>query len=248
MKSYFDLMGEKWRTFSVAAILMSVLLMGCQSPPRYPSGSEAPPPSSPQVTLVAGDVIEVKFFYTPQLDELQTVRPDGKIALQLVGEVDTQGITPSGLQNKLLELYAPYLEDPEIAVIIQSFQNRRVFVGGKVMTPTVVEMPGSITLLEAIMQAGGFDMQEAEIRNIIVIRHKKDKRFGYSLNLEPMMKGGVIEPFYLEPQDIVYVPRTEIVKAGQWVDQHINKIIPKTGFHYSTPSGAGTIGIDTSSR
>jgi polysaccharide export outer membrane protein len=136
-------------------------------------------------------------------------------------------------------------EDLEVAVIVRSFQNRRVFVGGQVMSPGVVEIPGKLTVLEAVMQAGGFDMREAEIRNIIVIRHKKDKRYGYSLNLKPMMTGGEIQPFFLEPQDIVYVPRTEIAKAGQWVDQHINRLIPQTGFFFTRVSGNTTIGYRT---
>lgn len=248
MKYYHNSIGKRWLTLLVVAILMSTLLMGCQAPVRYPSGSEAEPSSSPHVTLVAGDVIEVRFFYTPQLNETQTVRPDGKIVLQLVGEVEAQGMTPAGLRNELLRLYAPHLKDPEVAVIVRSFQNRRVFVSGQVMTPGIVEMPGKITVLEAIMQAGGFDMREAEVRNVIVIRHKEDQRYGYSLNLKPMMTGGEIQPFFLEPQDIVYVPRTEIAKANQWIDQHINKLIPQSGFFFSRQSGRTTIGMDTSVR
>ena len=248
MEYYHNSIVEKWRTLLAVVILMSTLLMGCQSPPRYPSASEVEPAPPPRVALIPGDVVEVKFFYTPQLNETQTIRPDGKIALQLVGEVEAQGMTPAGLQNKLLRLYAPHLKDPEVAVIVRSFFNRRVFVGGQVMTPSIVEMPGKLTVLEAIMQAGGFDMREAEVRNIIVIRHKEGQRYGYSLNLKPMMTGGEMQPFFLEPQDIVYVPRTEIAKVGQWVDQHINKLIPRTGFTYSRPAGKGTIGIDTSSR
>jgi protein involved in polysaccharide export with SLBB domain len=176
------------------------------------------------------------------------VRPDGKIALQLVGEVEAEGITPAGLRNELLRLYAPYLKDPEIAVIVRSLFNRRVFVGGQVMTPSIVEMPGKLTVLEAVMQAGGFDMREAEVRNVVVIRHKEGQRYGYSLNLKSALTGGETQPFFLEPQDVVYVPRTEIAKVGQWVDQHINKLIPRTGFTYSRSVGKSTIGIDTSSR
>jgi protein involved in polysaccharide export with SLBB domain len=193
-------------------------------------------------------MVEVKFFYTPELNETQTVRPDGKIALQLVGEVETQRMTPAGLRNELLRLYAPHLKDPEIAVIVRSFFNRRVFVGGQVMTPSIVEMPGELTVLEAIMQAGGFDMREAEIRNVIVIRHKENQRYGYSLDLKPTLTGGETQPFFLDPQDIVYVPRTAIVKVDQWIDQHINRLIPQTGFIFSRTVGRTTIGIDTSSR
>jgi len=233
----------------MAAVVLATTLLGCQSMPRYPSATEAETMPPPRVALVPGDVVEVKFFYTPQLSEAQMVRPDGKIALQLVGEVEVHGMTPAELRNQLLKLYAPHLQrDPQITVIVRSFFDRRVFVGGQVMTPSIVEMPGKLTALEAIMQAGGFDMREAEVRNVVVIRHRKDQRYGYSLNLRPALTGDETQPFFLEPQDIVYVPRTEIAKVGQWVDQHINKLIPRTGFTYSRSVGKSTIGIDTSSR
>ncbi len=213
----------------------------------YPSASGAPPAAMPRVALKAGDVVEVKFFYTPQLNEVQTVRPDGKIALQLVGEVDTRELTPAELRDKLTKLYVPHLRDPNVVVIVRSLYNHRVYVGGQVMKPGIVEMPGELTALEAIIQAGGFDLRDAELRNIIIIRHKDGQRYGYSLNMEPFVKGGELQPFPLEPKDIIYVPQTEIAQVNQWVDQHINKIIPQTGFIYVTPIGNGTIGIDTSS-
>jgi len=245
MKCYCDsIIGKLW-TLIAGALLVSTLLLGCQFPPRYPSASEAEPSTTPHVALVAGDVVEVKFFYTPQLNETQTVRPDDKIALQLVGEVEVQGMSPAELRGELLKLYAPHLKDPEVAVIVRSFQNRRVFVGGQVVTPGIVEMPGKLTVLEAIMQAGGFDMREAEVRNIIVIRHKESQRYGYSLNLKPVLMGGETQPFFLESQDIVYVPRTEIAKAGQWVDQHINRLIPQTGFFFTRTSGRTQVGYRT---
>ena len=113
------------------------------------------------------------------------------------------------------------------------------------MSPGVVEMLGRTTVLEAIMQAGGLDLPEAETRNVIVVRHEDNKRYGYSVNLQPFLEGGETQIFYLEPQDIVYVPRTEITKVGQWVDQHINKLIPQTGFFFTRVHGNTMYGYRT---
>lgn len=239
---------EKLGALVTVVVLVSTLLLGCQSTSRYPSASEAEAVTPPRVALLPGDVVEVKFFYTPRLDETQTVRPDGKIALQLVGELEVQGMTPAGLREELLKLYAQHLKDPEVAVIVRSFWNRRVFVGGQVMTPGIVEMPGKLTVLAAVMQAGGFDMREAEVRNVVVVRHKEGRRYGYSLDLKPALVGGETQPFFLDPQDIVYVPRTTIAKVDQWIDQHINQLIPQSGFFFSRRSGRTTIGMDTSAR
>jgi len=77
-------------------------------------------------------------------------------------------------------------------------------------------------------------LPEAEVKNIVVIRHRDGQRYAYSVNLESPLKGNGSQPFYLQPQDIVYVPRTKITKVDQWVDQHINKLMPSIpfGFYY----------------
>jgi protein involved in polysaccharide export with SLBB domain len=268
-----DSTSKTWK-FMAVALLMGAMV-GCRSAPRneMPEVEPVPPKGSASViralnklnhdldhglhpsgeplgsvVFAPGDVVEVKFFYTPQLNEVQTVRPDGRIALQLIGELEVHGKSPSELQGELLRLYEPYLNRPTISVLIRSLPNRRVFVGGQVNRPGIVEMPGKITVLEAVMESGGFDLREAEVRSVVVIRHDNALRYGYLLNLKPALVGDETTPFFLEPRDIVYVPRTKIAKVDQWVDQHINRLIPQTGFIFSRSVGRSTIGVDTSAR
>jgi protein involved in polysaccharide export with SLBB domain len=240
--------------FTVAVFSIGTLLPGCRSSSHNSLISEAETaPMQNQseeeeiythfVALAPGDVLEVKFFYTPDLNEVQTVRPDGKITLQLIGEVEVERKSPAELQEELIKLYTSHLKTPEIAVIVRSFYERRVYVGGQVMAPGIVEMPGTMTLLEAIMHAGGFNVKEAEVRNVIVIRHINGQRYGQSINLKPALTGDKVQPFYLAPKDIIYVPQTTIAKVDQWVDQHINKIIPDTGFNFRRTMGNTTIGM-----
>lgn len=209
--------------------------------PVYP----APLAPRPQVTLSPGDVLDIKFFYVPELNESEAIRPDGKIALQLIGEVDAQGKTPEDLRKLLYSLYTPHLKKPDVTVIVRSFQGQRVYVGGEVNSPGMLPMPGPITALEAIMQAGGFNMRSAEAGNVVIIRHRGGLRYGASLDLRQAIKGDPSDPFYLEPLDIVFVPRTRIARVNQWIDQHINQIIPILGLQYTQPLGSGTILIDT---
>jgi protein involved in polysaccharide export with SLBB domain len=197
-----------------------------------------------QLNLSAGDVVEVSFYYTPELNVIQTIRPDGRIALQLIGEISAQDKTPSELRAKLLESYARILKQPDITVLTRSFYERRVYVGGQVMAPGVFEMPGPMTLLEAVIQAGGLNLTQAEVRNIVVIRHEGDLRYGYAVDLEPSLRGSESRPFYLRPKDIVYVPQTRVAKVDQWVDQHINQLIPKVGFTFSQVRGDTVVGYN----
>ncbi len=254
MKYRYNTTQGKLPTLIAVVLSAGTLLLGCQPSFYKPdiSGTEIMLPPKVSATkgehpspmaLTPGDVLDVKFFYTPTLNETQMVRPDGKIALQLIGEVEVEGKTPAELRDELQGLYANHLKAPEITVVIRLFHNRCVFVGGQVITPGIVEMPGKMTVLEAVMRAGGFDLREAEIRNVVVIRHRNGERYGYSINLKPALIGNEVQPFYLEPKDIVYVPRTEIAKVNQWIDQHINRIIPDTGFIFRRTMGKTTIGM-----
>ena len=183
----------------------------------------------PRVTLAPGDVIDVKFFYTPELNETQTVRPDGMITLQLVGDINVQEKTIAGLEEHLIELYRVHLKNPEISVIPRSLYSNRVFVDGEVNTPGYIDMPGRLTAVEAVIRAGGFDLRTAKLKNVVVIRHKNGIRSVYKLNLKNALNGKEIQPFYLEQFDIIYVPRTRIANVNQWVDQHISGMIPRIG-------------------
>ncbi len=243
MNSYCNSSIKIFRLLIIVLCLGSTLLCGCQTKQSNLNSSKTEGINPPRVELTPGDVVEVKFFYTPELNESQTVRPDGYISLQLVGEVKAQGISPAELRDELLRLYEPQLKDPEINVVVRSFQNQRVYVGGQVMKPGIIEMPGQMNLLEAIMQAGGFNLREAEVRNIVVIRNKNDKRFAYSVNLKPALEGDETEQFLLEPKDIVYVPRTEIAKLDQWIDQNINQIIPDPGIIFTRTTGNTMVGV-----
>ena len=205
-----------------------------------PNGSSELPletdvPPGRDVRLQPGDVIEVKFFYTPELDVTQPIRPDGRIAVQLLGEVLAEGKTPGELRENLLSRYQAHLKDPKITILLHSQYDRRVFVGGEVARPGVIPMPADMTVAEAIMEAGGFDMQEAKVDSVVVMRQMGRRWQGYLLDMKPMLKGYGTEPFFLLPRDVVYVPQTRIVEINQWLEQHVSKLIPRVPFYFSYP-------------
>ena len=225
----------------IAAAISLFSLLGCATiePAKTPPEMASPP--SPKLTLAPGDVLDIKFYYAPELNESQAVRPDGKIFLQLIGEVDVRGKTPGELKDELAGAYSTQLRKPEVAVIIRSLSNRRVYVGGDVLRPGLIDIPHPITALEAIMQAGGFDYRRAEVSNVVIIRHKDGKRYGCALDFTAALSGKEFQPFFLEPQDIVYVPRNKISQVGLWIDLYINQIIPRVGLTYSKDIGGGAV-------
>ncbi len=90
-----------------------------------------------------GDGLSIKFFYNPELNDDVVVRPDGKISLQLIDEVQASGKTPSQLDQELTQLYSAELKKPAITVIMRSFGGQQIFVGGEVGKPQASHVDAS---------------------------------------------------------------------------------------------------------
>jgi polysaccharide biosynthesis/export protein len=161
--------------------------------------------ASPKLVLREGDTIRLTFPGAPNLNALQAIRRDGKLALQLVGEVQAAGLTPSELEKKLLELYGPQLQSKELTVTLES-SAFTVYVTGSVLKPGKVTADHPLTVMEAIMEANGFDFKKANLKNVRVIRSESGKTEYFTLNLKAYMDGKNTETFKLRPSDIIYVP------------------------------------------
>lgn len=197
-----------WRLcldFSSALICtLMVLLTGCSTPKPTPlTEKELTPYGS--VKLREGDVVVLTFPGSPNLNTTQPVRRDGKIAPPLVAELEAVGKTPAELEKEVLKLYEPVLVTKEVIVTIQS-SGYPVFVTGAVLRPGKIETQRPISALEAIMEAGGFNLQRANIKGVVVIRQDGGQVQHYVLNLKPVLEGTTKRLFYLRPSDIVFVP------------------------------------------
>lgn len=161
-----------------------------------------------ETTFIPGDVIEIRFFYTPELNVVQTIRPDGKIFLQLIGEVHAAKMTALDLQKELYERYQKYMKEVDIAIFVQSFSELYVYVGGHVNDPGTVYMERRrpFTAMEAVMKAGGINTELANYENVVLIRHENGKWKHVKLDLENVLLGKNENPTYLKPFDILYVP------------------------------------------
>ncbi len=237
---------------SLMGVMLGVVLLlealGCAGrPAATPMQMAAEPPAKD--VLAPGDVIEIKFTYTPELNDSQTISPDGTITLPLIREVKAQGKTRSELRDELYKLYSPLLKRPDYTIIAKKQIQRRVYVAGEVIRPGAIEMPWRMTALQALMEAGGPDMKTGTTKHVLVIRQSHGEEYGCALDLSDALAGKASKPLYLEPLDIVYVPRSGISKVNQWIDQYINKMVPQTGatvFYPIGPGGLGRLGIDTS--
>jgi len=172
-----------------------------------------------------GDRLSIKFFYTSELNENVTVRPDGRISLQLVGEVDAVGRTPRELSKSLRATYATLLSKPNVVVIVREFAGHRAYIGGEVNRPTMVPLDGNTTVAEAVFRAGG-SKPTAALKSVILVRAGEKGREAFRIDLSGGFRAKATVPV-LQAYDLVYVPKSFIAKVGDWVDLYINRIVPR---------------------
>lgn len=190
------------RLLALLGLGLALALAGCVSGGK----TEVAAPAEPaRQTLSEGDVIKVSFPNAPNLDTSQQIRRDGRINLNMVGEVVAADKTPAELEAELVKLYAPQLVSKEIKVTVVS-SAYAVFVTGAVLKPGKVTPAKTVTALEAVMEAGGFDLAKANMKAVVVIRHEGGQTQNVKLDLKAALDGKPTKPFFLKSNDIVYVP------------------------------------------
>ncbi|MBI3517661.1 MAG: polysaccharide export protein [Proteobacteria bacterium] len=217
----------------LTVLLGGALLAACgvreEAPARTTGFSTAVAPASTAPYVIQpGDDLEVKFQLTPELNERQVVRPDGRISLQLVdSEIAAAGLTVEQLRTTLRTAYANQLREPQIAVLVREFSQNRVFVGGEVGLTGPQPLTRPTTVRQAILQAQGFK-DTAYPSQVILYRQTAGGPTSWQvLNLKeyPSDAGGD-QDVLLAPLDIVFVPRSPVADVGRFVEVYIRRLLP----------------------
>jgi polysaccharide export outer membrane protein len=155
----------------------------------------------------AEDVIEVIVWNEPNFSREVVVRPDGKISLPAVGDVQVEGLTPEALTEHLQEVLAQYIKTPKVSVVIRLINSQKVYVLGQVRTPGVFPLQGEMTILQAIARAGGVT-EWAKTGGIILLRKTKEGDQRIVVNLRKIIKGSKKggEDVRLQAGDKIIVP------------------------------------------
>jgi protein involved in polysaccharide export with SLBB domain len=182
------------------AALALLLCTGCQGT----SKSSMPLVGQTPNYLSPGDEIKISFPAAPELNQTQKVGTDGTISLPLIGEVHAAGKSPEELQRALAVLYKPQLQDNEVIVTLET-RALPVVVSGAVQKPGKIVFERPATVLEAIMEAGGFT-PEADLKKVSLIRIVKGEHFSQVFDLRPVLRGVPTRAVYVSGGDVIYVP------------------------------------------
>jgi polysaccharide export outer membrane protein len=207
-------MRSTWKAAFAALILIGSLALA-QDAPAPPAADKtaadkatpAPPTSPAGPTYVIGpeDVLHIAVWKEADLTATLPVRPDGKISLPLLDDVQAAGLTPKQLAESVTEKLKKYIADPHVTVVVTSINSKRIFMVGEVMHPGATSMLPNMTVLQALSSAGL--SQFANTKRIYVLRTENGKQRKLPVNYRQLVKGAQIEQNYLlQPGDTIVVP------------------------------------------
>ena len=229
------------RTF-IVCLGVAVALAACA--PRIPkydasAGPAAIPggmPLTAEHTLSPGDEFEVRFAFSPELNDRAVVGQDGRIALQRIGEVVVGGLTVPEATARLRQRYGREIRDPELSLTIRSYAPEVVYVDGWVNRVGLIRSTMPLTLARALAQAGGMK-SGARTEDILILRRDNEG------NVRPASAalGGLAgagrpdqDPM-LKSFDVVYVPKGPIAEFGEFVNNYVKNLPFSASYQVTTP-------------
>jgi len=175
-----------------------------KKPASDKKGAQAAPAPSEEYRLGPGDKLRIEVYKDPQLSQSAQIRPDGKITLPLIGDLDATGRTPIELRDSIATSLKEYITNPTVTVIVVEALASQVFVMGEVAHPGPVQLHWPTTILQALAIAGGFK-EFANTKDVKVMRTTASGVQTLRFNSKDAVNGEV-KPFFLRSGDTVIVP------------------------------------------
>lgn len=198
------------RTFGV--LLLALVLTACASSGTRSAGAPPAPTEAAVNAYLIGvdDVVQVSVWRNPDLGITVPVRPDGMISVPLIGDVAAGGHTPEQVASDIQTKLAAYVRDPQVAVILTELRSHeylsRVRVTGAVRQPVSIPYRQGMTVLDAVLAAGGLTEFAAPDRSALY-RKVGDSSRSYAVRLDRILDHGDLSTnFKVAPGDVITVP------------------------------------------
>ena len=197
----------------LCAMLMAagILAQSADQPKAADNKTDKPPETAretgvaPDYVIGADDTLHISVWKEPDLSEQLPVRPDGKISMPLLNDVQAAGLTPLQLKDSITEKLKKYMADPHVTVVVLAMNSRRIFVTGEVVHSGPITLLPHMTVLQALAQAGF--TQFANPKAIYLLRTENGKQEKLPFNYKGVVKGNHPEQnIQLKPGDTLVVP------------------------------------------
>jgi polysaccharide export outer membrane protein len=170
-----------------------------------PAAEPMPGSNASDYVIGPDDMLHISVWKEPDLTESLPVRPDGKISMPLLDDIQAAGMTPEQLKEQITSKLKKYIADPRVTVVVTGMNSRRIFVTGEVVHTGPLPLLPHMTMLQALAQAGF--TQFANLKAIYVLRTENGKQEKLPFNYKEVVKGNHPEQnIVLKPGDTVVVP------------------------------------------
>lgn len=173
--------------------------------------SSIPPASTANYMIGAGDALQVFVWRNPDLSATVPVRPDGRISIPLVEDIDCAGKTPTQLAREIEERLRKYVMDPVVTVIVNQFvgpYTQQIRIVGEAARPQSLSYRANMSVLDAMIAVGGLTAFAAGNRAKLV-RSTNGQQTTTTIRLEALLKDGDVSAnTALQPGDIIIIPQT----------------------------------------
>jgi polysaccharide export outer membrane protein len=198
----------KWFVVSAALVAGVGLVSGADAQQASTRAAGAVPatPVGPEYVIGAEDMLQISVWKNESLSRQLPVRPDGKISMPLLHDIQASGLTPMQLRDKIAVALAEFMPNPEVSVTVLEVRSYRVSVLGEVQKPGVLQLKAPTTVLEALALAGGF-RDFASPSKIVIFRKDnggQTQRLRFNYNRAVGAAGE--ENVTLRSGDVVVVP------------------------------------------
>ena len=184
-------------------IVKSPAVVGTAKPPvAVPAGTTVPA----DYLIGPEDILTIVFWREKDLSSDVVVRPDGRISLPVLQDVNAAGLTPEQLRDALTKTAERFVEDPNVTVIVKEINSRRVFITGQVAKPGPYNVTSPMTVVQLIAFAGGL-LEYADGEKILIMRTENSNPTSFRFNYKDVREGkNLKQNIQLKPGDTVIVP------------------------------------------
>jgi polysaccharide export outer membrane protein len=211
------------RDLVAGAVVAAATVVACAAGLSAQSAPAPQPPPAPSQTADASgtplpsdyvigpnDVLTIRYWREDTMSGDVTVRPDGRISLPLINDVQAAGLTPEALRQRIAEAAARFVDSPVVSVIVKEIKSRKVYITGMVSKPGEYPLTGPTTVLQLIAIAGGLQ-DFANEENISVLRPSEKDARGQALSFRVNYKDltrrrNLAQNIELKPGDTIVVP------------------------------------------
>ncbi len=165
-----------------------------------------PATDDPNYVIGGQDVLDINVWKEPELTRTVPVRPDGKISMPLLNDVQAAGLTPTQLAEQITTSLKKFVTGPQVTVIVTQINSQRIYLMGEVNRAGAYPLLPGMTVLQGLSSGGGFT-QFANLKKIYVLRVVDGKQQKYPFNYKDVVNGKATDQnVVLRPGDTIVVP------------------------------------------